>query len=84
MALMYLSEENFTCPKGQLMHKQLSLVATVLIPDINSIENRSQLIRTCTVFQTTCKFKIINPIFLKHMIKLTLFILVPGQVNRNF
>ena len=51
MAIMYLYQESFTCPKGQLMHKQQSLTLTVLIPnvncfeksmkpDVNSIENR--------------------------------------------
>ena len=47
MAIMYLSKENFTCPKGQIMHKQLSLalISNVIFfensmkPDINSIEN---------------------------------------------
>ena len=47
---MYLSKENFTCAKEQMMHKELSLALTLLIipctlfkngvkPDINSIEN---------------------------------------------
>ena len=39
MAIMYLSEENFTCPKGQIMHKQLSLALTVLKPNVNFFEN---------------------------------------------
>ena len=39
MALMYLSEENFTCPEGWTMHKQLSLALTVLIPNVNFLEN---------------------------------------------
>ena len=40
MAIMYLSEESFTCRKGQIMHKQLRLALTVLIPNINCFENR--------------------------------------------
>ena len=36
---MYLSEENFTGPKGQIMHKKLSLALTVLIPNVHVIEN---------------------------------------------
>ena len=39
MAIMYLSEENFTCPKEQLLYKQLSLALTVLIPNVNVFEN---------------------------------------------
>ena len=36
---MFLSEDNFNCPKGQIMHKQLSLALTVLIPNVNIFEN---------------------------------------------
>ena len=32
MVIMYLSQENFACPKQQIMHKELSLVFTVLKP----------------------------------------------------
>ena len=47
MAIMYLSNEIFTCPKEQIMHKDLSLTLTFadklfrnsLKSDINSIEN---------------------------------------------
>ena len=47
MAEMYLSNENVTCPKEQIMHKYLSLDLTSLIPlyklfykpDLNSTEN---------------------------------------------
>ena len=39
MAIMYLSDENFTCPKGQIMHKQLRLALTVLILNVNYFEN---------------------------------------------
>ena len=50
MAIMYLSNEHFICPKEQIMHKELCLALTLLIPyknfkkssmkpDINSIEN---------------------------------------------
>ena len=39
MAIMYLSEESFTCPKGQIMHKQFSLALIVLIPNVNFFEN---------------------------------------------
>ena len=38
MAILYLSEENFTCPEGWIMHKQLSLALTVLIPNVNFLE----------------------------------------------
>ena len=37
--IMFLSEESFTSPKGQIMHKQLSLALTVLKPNINFFEN---------------------------------------------
>ena len=37
MAIMYLSEEYFTCPKEHKIHKQLSLSLTVLIPNVNFI-----------------------------------------------
>ena len=36
--IMYLSKVNFTCPKGQIMHKQLSLALTLLIPIVNFLE----------------------------------------------
>ena len=36
---MYLSEFFFTCPKEQIMHKELSLALTVLKPNINSFVN---------------------------------------------
>ena len=36
---MYLSEEKFPCPKGQIMHKQLSLALSVLISNANFFEN---------------------------------------------
>ena len=36
---MYLSEENFTCPKEQIMHKQIRLTLIVLIPNVNFFEN---------------------------------------------
>ena len=52
MAIIYLSNENFTCPKEQkiIMHKEPSLSHTLFItihilfknsmkPDINTIEN---------------------------------------------
>ena len=39
MAIMFLSEENFTCSKRQIMHKQLSLALIVLIPNVNFFEN---------------------------------------------
>ena len=39
MAIMYLSKVNFTSPKGHIMHKQLSLALTVLIPNVNFLEN---------------------------------------------
>ena len=39
MAIMYLSEENFTCLKGQILYKQLSLALTELIPNVNVFEN---------------------------------------------
>ena len=39
MAIMYLSEETFTCPKEQMMHKQFSLALTMLIPNVNFFEN---------------------------------------------
>ena len=48
MAIMYLSNENFTCPKELIiMHKELSsyadtmhkLFKTSMKPDISSIEN---------------------------------------------
>ena len=32
-------EITFTCPKEQIMHKQLSLAFKVLIPNINFFEN---------------------------------------------
>ena len=32
---MYLSDENFSCPKGQIMDKHLRLTLTVLIPNAN-------------------------------------------------
>ena len=49
MAKMYVSNENFTCPKEQIMHKKLSLALTFadtmhklfknsMKPDIISIE----------------------------------------------
>ena len=34
MAIMYLFEENLLVPLGQIMHKQLSLALTVLIPNV--------------------------------------------------
>ena len=34
MVIMYLSKENFTCPKEQIMHKDLNLALTVLKPYI--------------------------------------------------
>ena len=36
MAKMYFSKENFTCPKEQIMHKQLSSISlyTVLITNV--------------------------------------------------
>ena len=70
--IIYLSGENFTCPKGQIMHKQGSpyCVGTkckFFEHGMKLIENTDQLaseevtmIRTCTVFQTTCDIKIIN------------------------
>ena len=38
---MYLSKGNFTCPKGQILHKQLLKLSpnTVLIPIVNFFEN---------------------------------------------
>ena len=39
MAIMYLPEENFTCPKDQIMHIQLGLALSVLIPNANFFEN---------------------------------------------
>ena len=33
--IMYLFKEHFTCPKGQIMHKQLRLALTVLMPNVN-------------------------------------------------
>ena len=36
---MNFSEENFTCLKGQILYKQLSLALTVLIPNVNGFEN---------------------------------------------
>ena len=33
--IMYLSEEIFSCPKGKIMDKHLSLALTVLIPNVN-------------------------------------------------
>ena len=39
MAIMYLSAENFTCPKGQILYKHLRLVLTVLMPNVNIFEN---------------------------------------------
>ena len=38
MAIMYLSNENFTCPKEQIMHKEPSSSLTLLIT-MNIIEN---------------------------------------------
>ena len=43
MTIMYLSDENFTCPKEQIQHKELSLALTFadklfknsMKPDIN-------------------------------------------------
>ena len=40
MAMMHLSEENFTCPKGRIMHKQLNFALTVLIANVNFFEKR--------------------------------------------
>ena len=46
MVIMYLSNEYFTCPKEQIMHKEFSFADTIykLIknstkPDLTSIEN---------------------------------------------
>ena len=35
---MYLSEENFSCPKGQIMDKHLTFAVTVLIPNVNFLD----------------------------------------------
>ena len=35
IAIMYLSEESFSCSKGQIMDKHLSLALTVLISNVN-------------------------------------------------
>ena len=43
MAIMFLSNENFTCPKEQIMHKEPSLALTLLIPCINSLITRIKL-----------------------------------------
>ena len=34
-SIMYLFKEHFTCSKGQIMHKQLRLALTVLMPNVN-------------------------------------------------
>ena len=40
MVIMYLfTKKKLTCPKEQIMHKELSLALTVLQPYINSFEN---------------------------------------------
>ena len=39
MAIVYLSQENFTSTKWWIMHKQLNLALTVLIPNVNFFEN---------------------------------------------
>ena len=39
IAIMYLSKVDFTCPNEQIMHKQLSLALTVLIPNVNFFKN---------------------------------------------
>ena len=47
MAIMYLSKENFTCPKGRIMHKELGpycadinfFCENGMKPDIKLIEN---------------------------------------------
>ena len=36
---MYLPNENYTHPKEQIMHQELSLALTLLIPYINSFIN---------------------------------------------
>ena len=36
---MYIFKEHFTCPKGQIIHIQLSLALTVLMPNVNFFEN---------------------------------------------
>ena len=38
MTIMYLSKENFTCHKEQIIHKKLSKGLTVLKAYINSFE----------------------------------------------
>ena len=38
---MYSSKESFTCPKGQIMHKKLSLAFCVLIPKVNFFLKKS-------------------------------------------
>ena len=37
-AIVYMITENFTYPKKQIMHKELSLALTLLIPCINSLK----------------------------------------------
>ena len=59
MAIIYLSNENSTCPKEQIMSKELSLALSLLIPcinsmkpDINSFENSvdpDQLASACNM-----------------------------------
>ena len=39
--ILYLSNENLTCPSEQIMHKELSLALTLLIPCINSLNKNS-------------------------------------------
>ena len=67
-SIMYLSEEGFPCPKGQIMHKQFCLPLTVLIPNVNFFETRMKPENSVdpdqlpssgsTLFskQSTCKF----------------------------
>ena len=89
---MHLSKKKFTCPK--IMHKQHSLVLTVLLSnvktflkDINSIENSVNLLKKPADQDPHCFPK--QHANLKQLIKYKIqncinFIFVPGQVYRNF